>query len=88
MTAQSRKKWIIGRRVFHRMPSGTGSRQRQVFGKTSRSDQMHRACVTRKVGVHSPGFAKHMGQFGVDLGTACIRRKLSARRGCAVHGSC
>jgi hypothetical protein len=89
MTAQSRKKWIIGRRLFHRILGGISSPQRQVFGQTSRSDHMHRRVSGGRWGAHSPGFAKHVGRLGVGRGAACIRHKLSARRpGRAVHASC
>ena len=90
MTSQNPEKSNVARRDFLRMP-GAGL----VADRPTRSANVETG--SNYIAVHAEGaaafmasgFAKHIGQLGVGVGTACIRHKSSARRpDFTVHGLC
>jgi hypothetical protein len=86
MTSQSPKKANIGRRVFLRI---SGTRLGAAHAKVLRKRQIRRRGSRGSWASMAPGFAKHLGQLGSGLSTACIRHKLSARLpDRTVYGSC
>jgi hypothetical protein len=86
MNSQNHKKSHIGRRLFLRIP---GARLGADYAKVLRKRQIRRQGSRGSWASIAPGFAKHLGQLGAGLSTACIRRKLSARRpDRTVYGSC